>query len=65
MNIFKFMRFTATLLVSYQFVAGYMSEVAVTNLTSVAEVHALGGASKDTSTSESMSRLQEKVNESL
>ena len=64
MNISKFMRGSlATLLVSTSLVgAGYMSEVSgVTNLTSVAEVHALGGASADTSTSESMSRLQEKV----
>lgn len=64
MNISKFMRGSlATLLVSTSLVGvGYMSEVSgVTNLTSVAEVHALGGASADTSTSESMSRLQEKV----
>lgn len=64
MNISKFMRgLLATLLVSTSLVgAGYMSEVSgVTNLTNVAEVHALGGASADTSTSESMSRLQEKV----
>lgn len=63
MNISKTARgFLATVLMSASLVgAGYMSEVGgITNFTSISEVQALGGTTAESS-SESMSRLQEKV----
>jgi len=67
MNISKTVRgVLATVLMSASLVgAGYMSEVSgVTNFTDIAEVHALGGSDANAS-SESMSRLQEKVYDEL